>query len=58
MSRGKHFSLEEARQTDQIGQFCKKHPSEGDESRFANLLAAMSRKRPADRPSDQEHSAY
>ena len=58
MSRGKYSSLEEARNADQIDQFCKEHPSEGDKDRFAKLLSAMARKRPAtDRTSDPDSSA-
>ena len=58
MSRGKFLSLEEARKAKKINRFCKEHPSEGDEGRFAALLEAMSRKRPeADQTSDQDASA-
>ena len=43
MSRGKYLSLEEARQTGQIDQFCKDHPSVADRDRFERLLDLMSR---------------
>ena len=43
MSRGKYLSLEEARQTGQLDQFCKEHPSESDRDRFERLLDLMSR---------------
>ena len=42
MSRGKHLSLEEARQSGAFKQFCKEHPLEADRDRFLKLLAAMS----------------
>jgi hypothetical protein len=38
MSRGKYFSLEEARNTNNLEQFCKEHPSIGDEGIFDRLL--------------------
>lgn len=43
MSRGKHLSLEEARQQDKLAQFAKEHPSEAERERFTALLDAMSR---------------
>lgn len=42
MSRGKHLSLEEARQQDKLAQFAKEHPSEAERERFKALLDAMS----------------
>ncbi len=39
MARGKYLSLEEARKNGTIKQFCKEHPSKGDE-RFWPLLEA------------------
>ena len=58
MSRGRYLSLEEARKSGRIEQFCKEHPSEGDGARFEALLEAMSRKRPeADQTSDPDASA-
>lgn len=41
MSRGKHLSLEEARKSGQIKQFCKEHPSKGDEKLFDKTLDMM-----------------
>lgn len=43
MSRGKHLSLEETRQTGEFSQFCKEHPSEAERDRFLALLEAMSK---------------
>lgn len=42
MSRGKHLSLEEARQQDKLAQFAKEHPTEAERERFLALLDAMS----------------
>ncbi len=44
MSRGKYLSLEEARNSDEIEQFCKEHPSNGDDGEFERLLMAMTRR--------------
>lgn len=41
MARGKYLSLEEARKLGKINQFCKEHPSEGDQELFDRLLDAM-----------------
>jgi hypothetical protein len=46
MARGKYLSLEEARKTGQIDQFCKEHPSESD-GRFGPLLNRMLKGSPA-----------
>lgn len=43
MSRGKYLSLEEARQTGQLDQFCAEHPTEADRPRFLALLDLMSK---------------
>lgn len=43
MSRGKYFSLEEARKSGKLDRFAKEHPSETDQERFERLLDAMSR---------------
>ncbi len=43
MSRGKYFSLEEARKSGKLDRFVKEHPSETDQERFDRLLDAMSR---------------
>lgn len=42
MSRGKHLSLEEARNAGKLDQFCKEHPSKAERARFNALLTAMS----------------
>ncbi len=41
MSRGKHLSLEEARNSGQLGRFCKERSSEAERERFFQLLDAM-----------------
>ena len=38
MSRGKYLSLEEARQSEKIEQFCKEHPSKGDWNQFDAMM--------------------
>ena len=43
MARGQYLSLEEARRMGLLNQFCKEHPSEGDEEAFDNLLDAMAK---------------
>jgi len=47
MSRGKHLSLEEARQGEAKGatikRFCKEHPSEGNEKTFDRMLEQMAK---------------
>ena len=43
MARGKYLSLEEARKADQLKQFCKEHPSEGDEKQFDRLFEKMAK---------------
>lgn len=42
MSRGKHLSLEEARQQGKLAQFAKEHPSQVERERFTALLDVMS----------------
>lgn len=42
MSRGKHLSLEEARQLNQLERFAKENPATVDKERFLALLDAMS----------------
>ena len=44
MARGKNLSLEEARKADQLEQFAKEHPFEGDWNRFDDALGRMARK--------------
>ena len=41
MSRGKYFSLEEARKSGKLKQFAKEHPCAGDGEKFDHLLDAM-----------------
>ena len=43
MSRGKYLSLEEARNTGNLKQFIKEHPSEGGADRFQALLDSMTK---------------
>jgi len=50
MSRGKYLSLEEALKGESKGatlkQFCKEHPSVGDEDEFDGMLASMTTSKP------------
>lgn len=50
MSRGKYLSLEEALKSELKGatlkQFCKEHPSEGDEGEFGRMLERMATAKP------------
>ena len=41
MARGKYLSLEEARRSGKVDQFCKEHPSKGDWKLFDNALDVM-----------------
>ncbi len=43
MARGKYLSLEEARKADQLKQFAKEHPSEGDEKQFDRVFEKMAK---------------
>ncbi len=43
MSRGKYLSLEEARKADQLEQFAKEHPSEGDETQYDRVFERMAK---------------
>ena len=43
MSRGKYLSLEEARQSGNLDQFCKEHPAKAERPRFLALLDLMSK---------------
>ncbi len=38
MARGKYLSLEEARRSGKIDQFCKEHPSKGDWNQFDAMI--------------------
>lgn len=46
MSRGRYFSLEEARKADKLERFAKEHPSGGDKGLFDRLLKAMAKLKP------------
>ena len=54
MSRGKHLSLEEARKGETKGatikQFCKEHPSEGDEKQFDRVFEKMAKAKKGEAP--------
>jgi len=43
MSKGKYYSLEEARKNQDYDGFAKEHPSTGDKKRFDALLDVMVR---------------
>ena len=43
MSRGKYLSLEEARQSGKLAQFCKEQQAEAERPRFLALLDLMSK---------------
>ena len=49
MARGKYLSLGEARKLKKLDDFCREHPSEGDENLFDRLLDAMAQRRPPHR---------
>ena len=49
MARGKYLSLEEARKSGKLDQFCKEHPSTGDRGKFDRLFEAMARGGPPTR---------
>lgn len=44
MSKGKYYSLEEARKANDLKGFAKAHPSKGDRSLFNKLFDRMTRK--------------
>ena len=46
MSRGKYFSLEEARKAGKLKQFAKEHPPKGDKGLFDRLFEAMAKPKP------------
>lgn len=46
MSRGKHYSLEEARKAKDPEGFAKANPSTGDKIRFDNTLERMAKNQP------------
>ncbi len=41
MARGKYLSLEEARRSGNIEQFCKEHPSKGDWNEFDAMMDSI-----------------
>lgn len=43
MPRGKHLSLEEAREQKQLDRFAKEHETEGNEDKFRRLLGLMAK---------------
>lgn len=53
MSRGKHLSLEEARDQNKLASFAKEHPSEGDVSMLRRLFTAMTGASPKTLPKDE-----
>lgn len=57
MSRGKHLSLEEARNLEKLKEFAKEHPSEGDPDRFARLLKAMAEGKLEEEPGTSDDPA-
>jgi hypothetical protein len=54
MSHGKYLSLEEARKKEQLGRFCKEHPSKGDEEKFDTMLEAMVKTKPIPKSSKED----
>jgi hypothetical protein len=46
MSKGKFYSLEEARKNKDFEGFAKAHPSEGNRSKFENTLERMAKNEP------------
>lgn len=57
MARGKHLSLEEARQKGLLKQFAKEHPAEGDKALFDRLLRSMAGGKPASKPGTSNEDA-
>jgi hypothetical protein len=57
VSRGKHLSLEEAREKRALERFAKEHPSQAERARFEAVLGAMCGSPPKDdQTSDAETS--
>lgn len=46
MSKGKYYSLEEAREAKDLKGFAKEHPSKGDRALFADTLDRMAKNQP------------
>lgn len=50
MSKGKYYSLEEARQDKDVKAFAKANPSKGDRDLFNGTLERMAKNEPAKEP--------
>lgn len=50
MSKGKYYSLEEAREADDVKGFAKANPSQGDKVKFDDALKRMAFDKPTDKP--------
>lgn len=46
MSKGKYYSLEEAREAKDLKGFAEAHPSEGNKKQFENALERMAKNLP------------
>lgn len=46
MSKGKYYSLEEAREEKDLEGFAKEHPSAGDKDKLDNILERMAKNKP------------
>lgn len=46
MSKGQYYSLEEARQKEDLEGFAKEHPSTGNKDQFDNILERMAKNEP------------
>ena len=50
MSKGKYYSLEEAREAKDLKGFAREHPSKGDRKLFEGTLGRMAKNIPAKEP--------
>ena len=50
MSKGKYYSLEEAREADDVKGFAKANPSKGNKPRFDDALERMAKNKPQKEP--------
>ena len=50
MSKGRYYSLEEARQANDVKGFAKMHPSQGNQDRFSGALERMAKNNPQKEP--------
>lgn len=50
MSKGKYYSLEEAREAKDVEGFAKANPSKGDKDRFDDALKSMAFNTPKKKP--------